>query len=146
MRALAREPVEARAEPELLRRARHVHRDRVGRALPLELVDEVALDEADRLEDLQLGRGVSIVAAYVALTRVKRRADVLIYRPFDRSPFINGPPEGPSVLMQHLRGDTESTLQNLRHLRQRMGVPASCIVRKHVLQYRSLVLFHSGEE
>ena len=52
--------------------------------------------------DLEAGRGVSIVASYVALTRVRHRTDLLIYRPFDLEPFQRGPPEGPSLLLRHL--------------------------------------------
>ena len=55
--------------------------------------------------DLQLGRGVSSIASYVALTRVGKREDLLIYREFDRAPFICGPPEGPTLLLRKLRGE-----------------------------------------
>ena len=37
--------------------------------------------------DLQLGSGVSSIASYVAITRVKTRKDLLIYRPFPREVF-----------------------------------------------------------
>ena len=55
--------------------------------------------------DLQLGRGVSIIASYVAMTRVRRKTDILIFREFDREVFNSGPPEGPTLLLQHLRGE-----------------------------------------
>ena len=55
--------------------------------------------------DLQLGRGVSVIASYVALTRVRHRRDLLIYRPFDFDIFTQGPPEGPELLLRHLRGE-----------------------------------------
>ncbi|HIF22532.1 MAG TPA: hypothetical protein EYQ27_11655, partial [Gemmatimonadetes bacterium] len=55
--------------------------------------------------DLQIGRGVNPIASYVAMTRVKHRTDILIYRPFDREVFARGPPEGPSLLLKHLRGE-----------------------------------------
>ena len=45
--------------------------------------------------DLQIGRGTSPIAGYVALTRVKRREDLLIYRAFDRDLFTKGSPRGP---------------------------------------------------
>ena len=55
--------------------------------------------------DLQLGRGVSVIASYVALARVRRREHLLIYRPFDFDIFTQGPPEGPELLLRHLRGE-----------------------------------------
>ena len=45
--------------------------------------------------DLQIGRGTSPISSYVALTRVKTRADLLIHRPFDHSLFTQGTLEGP---------------------------------------------------
>jgi len=55
--------------------------------------------------DLQQGVGVSTIASYVAMTRVKRREDLLIYRPFDRDVFTTGAPLGPTLLLQWLRGE-----------------------------------------
>ena len=55
--------------------------------------------------DLQQGVGVSTIASYFAMTRVKRREDLIIYRPFDRQVFSSGPPQGPMLLLQHLRGE-----------------------------------------
>ena len=55
--------------------------------------------------DLQLGRGVNRIASYVAMTRVRKRTDLLVYRPLDRELFTQGPPSGPSLLLKHLRGD-----------------------------------------
>ena len=55
--------------------------------------------------DLQLGRGVNRISSYVAMTRVRNRSDLLIYRPFDKDVFSQGPPQGPSLLLQHLRGE-----------------------------------------
>ena len=54
--------------------------------------------------DLQIGRGTSPIASYVAFTRVRKCEDLLIYRPFDRELFTQGSPEGPELLLQHLRG------------------------------------------
>ena len=56
--------------------------------------------------DLQLGRGVSNIASYVAMTRARLRTDILIFRPFDREIFNHGPPEGPTLLLKHLCRDT----------------------------------------
>ena len=53
--------------------------------------------------DLQIGNGVSAIASYVAMTRIRTRHDVLIFRPFDREVFTRGEPEGPSLLLQVLR-------------------------------------------
>ena len=65
--------------------------DAQGRTLPAAIID------------LQLGRGVSTIASYVAMTRVRRRTDILIFRPFEKAEFEKGPPEGPSTLLKHLR-------------------------------------------
>jgi hypothetical protein len=55
--------------------------------------------------DLQLGRGVSAIASYVAMTRVRQRSDLLIYRDFDREVFTRGTLEGPTLLLKKLRGE-----------------------------------------
>ena len=55
--------------------------------------------------ELQLGRGVNIIASYVALTRVRCRLDVLISRAFDRSLFSKGAALGPELLLRVLRGE-----------------------------------------
>ena len=56
--------------------------------------------------DLQIGRGTSPIASYVALTRMKTREDLLIDRPFDRALFTQGPQEAPELLLKVLRGDS----------------------------------------
>ena len=55
--------------------------------------------------DLQIGRGVSCIASYVSMTRIRTRHDLLIFRNFDREVFTKGPPEGPSKLLSKLRGE-----------------------------------------
>jgi hypothetical protein len=55
--------------------------------------------------DLQIGRGTSSIASYVAITRVENRKQLLIYRPFDRKLFTGGSPEGPELLLKTLRGE-----------------------------------------
>ena len=55
--------------------------------------------------DLQIGHGTSPIASYVAFTRVERRQDMIIYRPFDHSLFTNGSPEGLELLLKTLRGE-----------------------------------------
>ena len=37
--------------------------------------------------DLQIGSGMSPMSSYVALTRVRSREDLLIYRPFEQELF-----------------------------------------------------------
>ena len=49
--------------------------------------------------------GAYPMGAYVATTRVKRREDVLIYRPFKLASFQHGERAGPSLLLKHLRRD-----------------------------------------
>ena len=55
--------------------------------------------------DLQIGRGTSPIAAYVALTRVASLQDLLIYRDFPLDLYTQGPPEGPELLLKTLRGE-----------------------------------------
>lgn len=67
--------------------------------------------------DLQQGVGVSTIASYVALTRVKTRKDTLIYRPFERELFNKGELKGPTLLLKVLRGediDWEAIEQTMR--------------------------------
>ena len=55
--------------------------------------------------DLELPKGTSVIASYVALTRVKRREDLIIFRPFERKPFTQGSLAGPELLPRVLRRD-----------------------------------------
>ena len=54
--------------------------------------------------DLSTSGSTSPLSSYVALTRVRSRKDLLIYRPFDREPFTKGERPGPALLLRHLRG------------------------------------------
>ena len=40
--------------------------------------------------DMQIGKGTSPMSSYVAFTRVKKKEDLLIFRPFDRELFNKG--------------------------------------------------------
>ena len=84
--------------------------------------------------DLQQGNGVSVIASYVAITRVRCRADLIIYRPFDRQVFSGGPLLGPSTLLKQLRGETIDweEIQDRLQPRQRCG---GCHMRKGKPQY-----------
>ncbi len=55
--------------------------------------------------DLQISKGTSPLASYVALTRVRSRAGRLIYLRFAKSLFKTGCVQGPSLLLRHLRGE-----------------------------------------
>ena len=57
------------------------------------------------MPDLAEGNGVGIAAAYVALTRVERRTDMLIFRPFPRAPYAGGAQKGPLMLLRSLQGE-----------------------------------------
>ena len=57
--------------------------------------------------DLQAPEGASKLTSYVALSRVRDRLCILIFRPFNVESFRQGPPEGPSVFLQKLRNDPE---------------------------------------
>ena len=55
--------------------------------------------------ELQIGRGVSCIASYVASTRPRKKEDLLIFRAFDRDVFTQGEPEGPCLLLRKMRGE-----------------------------------------
>ena len=55
--------------------------------------------------DMQIGKGTSPMSSYVAFTRVKKKEDLLIFRPFDRELFNQGNQEGAQLLLQVLRGE-----------------------------------------
>ena len=57
------------------------------------------------IADLALGRGVSSIASYVAITRVTSREGLLIFRPFDLKPFQEGIAQGTALLLKKLRGE-----------------------------------------
>jgi len=40
------------------------------------------------------------------MTRIRTRHDLLIFRNFDREVFTQGEPEGPSLLLRHLRDES----------------------------------------
>jgi hypothetical protein len=48
---------------------------------------------------------VSAIASYVAMTRVRTRLDLLIYRNFEREVVTKGEPKGPALLLKVLRGE-----------------------------------------
>ena len=56
--------------------------------------------------DLRLGGSSSAMASYVAITRVEKRQDLLIYRPFPRDLFTNGQKPGLALLLRVWRGET----------------------------------------
>ncbi len=55
--------------------------------------------------DMQIGAGTSPMSSYVAFTRVSKKEDLLIFRPFDRELFNQGNQEGPDLLLRVLRGE-----------------------------------------
>ncbi|CAK0819674.1 unnamed protein product, partial [Prorocentrum cordatum] len=56
--------------------------------------------------DLSIGGGTSPLSSYVALTRVQRREDMLIFRPFDIAPYQKKDErKGPGLLLRTLRGE-----------------------------------------
>ena len=55
--------------------------------------------------DMQIGAATNPISSYVAFTRVKKKEDLLIYRPFDRELFAKGNLEGPELLLKVLRGE-----------------------------------------
>ena len=57
--------------------------------------------------DLCIGGSSSIMSSYVALTRVERRDDLLILRPFPRELFAKGQKPGMELLLRTWRGDKD---------------------------------------
>ena len=87
--------------------------------------------------DLMLGKGTSSITAYVAMTRVCRREDLLVYRPFVRSPFTGGPIEGPKLLMKQLRGEHVDWQRIEKHAHAESSLWR---LRLHSLQGRVLIV------
>eukprot|EP00959_Pyramimonas_sp_CCMP1952_P365328 7651191-Pyramimonas_sp.AAC.1 len=58
------------------------------------------------IADLERGRGVSWMSSNVAITRVRRRGNLWISRPFDRKPHNAGEMPGAEKLLQVLRGES----------------------------------------
>ena len=57
---------------------------------------------------------VDILASYTAITRVRTRKDLLIFRPFDLAPLQRGPPRGPDVLLRILRGEKKKLGEEIK--------------------------------
>ena len=85
--------------------------------------------------DLQLGRGISIIASYVAITRVETKERLLIYRPFDREPFMRGAPEGPTLLLRKLRGE-QIDWKQIESMHTPQGICNSCKKMKYKDEFR----------
>ena len=66
--------------------------------------------------DLQIGRGVSARASYVAITRIRTRNDLLIFRNFDKEVFTQGDPEGPALLLRVLRARKSTGPRSMRSI------------------------------
>ena len=61
--------------------------------------------EKAAIDDLVSPGTANKLTSYVALSRVRSRHDILIFRPFSIDVFRGGPPLGPATLLQQLRGD-----------------------------------------
>ena len=59
----------------------------------------------DCLEAGHTSKLADMLAAYVGLTRVKRKEGLLVMQAFTPSLFAHGPPPGPHILMRLLRGE-----------------------------------------
>ena len=57
------------------------------------------------IADVVIGRGVKSISSYVAITRIRNRRDLMIYRPFQLEPFTLGIPQGTALLLKKLRGE-----------------------------------------
>ena len=56
--------------------------------------------------DLQIGEAGDPLTVYIAITRVRDRQGLFIYRPFDAAPFQRGAKLGRDLLLRFWRGDT----------------------------------------
>ncbi|CAJ1374097.1 unnamed protein product [Effrenium voratum] len=74
-------------------------------ALALTAHGALGLTLEKAIVDLQLSAEMSSVGSYVALSRVRRAEDVLIFRPFARGLLARGPAPGPVVLLKWLSGE-----------------------------------------
>ena len=57
------------------------------------------------IADLERGRGVSWMSSYVAIARVRRRENLLIFWQFNRKAYNEGEMAGAKKLLQVLRGE-----------------------------------------
>ena len=78
------------------------------------------------IADLVLGRGVSSIASYVAITRIKNREGLMIYRPFELEPFTKGIPQGTALLLRKLRGESLNWFEIEEKLMRRQ----TCVICK----------------
>ena len=60
--------------------------------------------EPAAIVDLNTPRGANPLTSYVALSRVRRREDMLIFRPFPIAKLQGGAPPGPQLLLDKLAG------------------------------------------
>ena len=84
--------------------------------------------------DLRLGGSSSAMASYVAITRVERRQDLLIYRPFPRTLFMNGQKPGLDLLMRVWRGENLPWSEIEAKFMPKKYCPA-CTIRKPKQDY-----------
>ena len=68
--------------------------------------------------DLMIGKETSPQTSYVALSRVRKREDILIFRPFPREIFTRQAALGPELLLQHLRGEAIDWAELQERLKQ----------------------------
>ena len=67
-----------------------------GATLPAAVVHLLAVDHKPRMSDM--------MAAYVQSSRVRTKETLLIVEPFSPALLCQGPPAGPRILLQMLRG------------------------------------------
>eukprot|EP00438_Fugacium_kawagutii_P000590 Skav236162 [mRNA] locus=scaffold298:50225:52879:+ [translate_table: standard] len=86
------------------------------------------------IADLTLGYGANPFTAFVAVTRVKGRERLLIFRPFDAKPFQRGVGLGRELLLRHLRRETIDWKALLAKYCEERAC-ASCTERKNSAAY-----------
>ena len=72
--------------------------------------------------DACIGKEANPVSSYVALTRVKSRRDMLIYRPFPREIFCSKRLLTPEILIKHLKKETINWSALADNLKERIDL------------------------
>ena len=79
--------------------------------------------------DMQVPNTASWISLYVALSRVRRADDLLIFRAFDGAVMQQGDPLGPSTLLKKLRGD----YIDKDELHHKLSPPKKCSICNEML-------------
>ena len=97
--------------------------------------------------DLNIGGSSSTMASYVALTRVERREDLLIYRPFPLDLFNKGQKEGMDLLLRVWRGEDIKWQEiEKKYMERKLCSECGCMKREAEYTSRVRTVWISGSE